>query len=492
MVTRSGNVRAVRSALLPLVIFVAACPSADDATPPVPAPQVSMAGYVELGFDLSALDVAPADVTGVKAGGVRAYRLRAVGDTLFATIQGSPTPGLADVELWTAPSDGGPTGPFGASPAATLPDAVEFLPPADPAFSTVVALGASLGQGVQDAVPTQESIAQSPVLMVAQQLGAYFPVPMFRDPLLTPMSPEILGPPPECTKPSVVGYVAEGAIGVLANLQDEDGDIAYWPARVDPLLPVHNVSVGGTTISDTVFGPEPGNFGVNFLGHLVNEPFGAVGSQLAFPQVELVADLEPTVVLSTDLFGNDLIISIADSEGPETDLETLTSVEDFEVALAGFVDAMEPLGAEVFVATIPYPSALPAADLKDPADVAVVDARTEEFNARLRTAGEAHDWLHVVDLFARVESMDEDPVRVAGQPLPLTRFGGLLGIDSVHFSETGYALVANLFIDEINAVFGTDVPPVPLAPLWARDAANPANLRAAGFDPSACIPPEQR
>lgn len=473
-------------------VLLLGCPTEE---PPVadPPPAMPQTGYAPLTIDLADTGIEPSAVTGVRIEGINAFRLEpGEGTLLTVTPQGAPAAGLADAAIYTAAPDGGPSGPFSSARAAVVPGVVDYLPPRHAAFERVVAVGASLTQGVQDAVPTQQSIVQSPALLVARQLRAYFPMPVFVDPLLPPMDHAILGPPPECTKPSVVGYVGEQAVAVLGSLEDGEGDIVYWPARVDPLLTVHNVAVGGFRIGEVVDGVNPGNFGGSFLGHLVNEPFGAIGSPLLRTQVELIAELDPTLVLSTDLFGNDLIIPIADAERPVTNLEELTDLETFEAALESFIAAMEPLGADVFVTTMPYPSMLPAADLKDPDDVAIVDAQTDAFNTRFVAAAAQHDWLHVVDLFAAVEELVEEPPTIGEDVVALTRFGGLLSIDGVHFSETGYGFVANLFIEQINAVYGTDVPPVDLEPLWASDAAHPDNLRAVGFEPDLCTGPESR
>lgn len=477
--------------LLLVPLLLAGCVEATSFVDPPAVPQQPSTGYGSLTLDLSGTGLDPAAVTGVRIGGVSAFRLTPVdGTRLAVTTQGSETPGLADAEIWTAAPDGGPAGAFSSARAGLVPSVVEYVPPRHVAFERVVALGASLTQGTQDAVPTQTSILQSPALEIARQLRAYMPLPVFIDPLLPPMDPDILGPPPACTKPSVVGYVADQAISVLGSLKDGDGDIAYWPARVDSLLTHHNVAVGGFRIGDVVNGVGPGNPGGAFLGHLVNEPHGAVGTPLQRTQIELIAELEPTLVISTDLYGNDLIIPIADAEGTETNLDALTDLATFEAALAGFLEEMEVLGADVFVATIPHPSLLPAADLKAPEDIAVVDAQADAFNERLLGAAVSRGWLHVVDLAGAVADLEADPPVLGGDVVSLTRFGGLLSIDSVHFSETGYGLVSNLFIDAINEVYGTDVPHVDLESLWAGDAARPANLRAAGFDPDLCTGPE--
>jgi hypothetical protein len=58
----------------------------------------------------------------------------------------------------------------------------------------------------------------------------------------------------------------------------------------------------------------------------------------------------------------------------------------------------------------------------------------------------------------------------------------LLGFDGVHFTDTGYALFANLFIDAINQSLGTKVPQIDMAAIVAADAGLPAAILAAGLD----------
>jgi hypothetical protein len=57
----------------------------------------------------------------------------------------------------------------------------------------------------------------------------------------------------------------------------------------------------------------------------------------------------------------------------------------------------------------------------------------------------------------------------------------LLSLDTMHFSDTGYAVLANVFLEEINATLGTNVPLVELAPINASDAYSVEALQAAGI-----------
>ena len=69
--------------------------------------------------------------------------------------------------------------------------------------------------------------------------------------------------------------------------------------------------------------------------------------------------------------------------------------------------------------------------------------------------------------------------------LTVDRWGGLLSLDDLHLTDTGYALYAQKFIDAINAV-GTQIPPIDVDAVHAGDALAPARLRAGGYT---CVPP---
>jgi lysophospholipase L1-like esterase len=49
----------------------------------------------------------------------------------------------------------------------------------------------------------------------------------------------------------------------------------------------------------------------------------------------------------------------------------------------------------------------------------------------------------------------------------LAWFGGLSSFDSIHPSNTGYALLANMFIDAINTKYGTSIPDINIAAVYA-------------------------
>ena len=94
--------------------------------------------------------------------------------------------------------------------------------------------------------------------------------------------------------------------------------------------------------------------------------------------------------------------------------------------------------------------------------------------------------MHLVPIASHVATLEVEGLPVGDQLLHTKPFGGLLGLDGVHFTNTGYALVANAFIMTINETLDTDVPLIDLAAVMATDPESPKAIQAAGFDPALC------
>jgi lysophospholipase L1-like esterase len=430
------------------------------------------------------------EVTAVKVGGVGAYDVSPAGDhTLVFTVQGHGTPGAADIEVTTA--DG----------ASVLAQRFTYDAPLDARFGRFVAMGASLTQGVQNGVPTQHGGLMSPPAQMARQMGAYLPLPLLVREFLPEMSADDIGPPPGCAPPDVSAFVASAAIDVLPLLVT-----GYHNARVDPDIAIQNVAVGGSRVKTIVHGPPPEDFGGQFVGKLVLDPFATDAVDTS--ELELAEALEPTLVVITDLFYNDVAAAVLG--GDTIDPTRMTPVEDYEVDLVTLLDRLEATGAEVFISNMPRPSVLPltrekrarmiaaavarggdadeAAAAADEA-IATMDAAAEAFNDILVAQMSARNGMHLVDARARIAELAETGLSVGGQALRVAKFGGLLSFDGVHFTDTGYAMFANLFLDAINAELGTAVPAIDLASVIGDDVGSPANIAAAGLDVTPCVTP---
>ena len=105
----------------------------------------------------------------VRIGGVSAIRVDWVDRTLLkALIQGSPTPGPADVQLCNRIYSNG----------ATLTGGFTFDPPVDPLFDRMLGLGASLSTGIQSNSLSYFTQTVGPIVQIAKQTGAYMGMPL--------------------------------------------------------------------------------------------------------------------------------------------------------------------------------------------------------------------------------------------------------------------------------------------------------------------------
>ena len=208
--------------------------------------------------------------------------------------------------------------------------------------------------------------------------------------------------------------------------------------------------------------------------------------------VDRAVALAPTLVMTTDLFDNDLIH--ANSGGkPLTD--GLTPFDVFKPALETTLSRLEATGAEVFIGNAPDATLMDyfrvgqAQALRDQgypdADVLAwldeIRRRTTQFNAELDAAALRHPRVHVVDLHTLMGQTYVTGVEVDEQLLSPLHLGGLLSIDNIHFSDTGYALLAQLFIDAINRDLGTRLPAVDVAAVHREDPFASEKLRAQGL-----------
>lgn len=95
----------------------------------------------------------------------------------------------------------------------------------------------------------------------------------------------------------------------------------------------------------------------------------------------------------------------------------------------------------------------------DAREVRIIQQRIGIFNQIIRDAV-ASIGMPVVDVKALFDASAQDPPVFRGVALTLRFLGGLSSLDGVHPSNIGHALLANAFIETINAHFQTDIPPI--------------------------------
>jgi lysophospholipase L1-like esterase len=308
--------------------------------------------------------------------------------------------------------------------------------------------------------------------------------------------------------------------------------------RLDATLQVRNLAVPGARVQDVLTTrPDPRD-GINTLTDIVlGLPAFVpnVGDGVARSQIEFAEELKPSVVLLW--IGNNDALGAALAADPAG----LTPQADFERAYAEVARRVRATGARVVVANIPDVTVvpyltsaaevalllnLPAAfvnarlgiadgDYVTPAAFPLIAAilsgastaplpantvltRAEAGTIRERVAGfnrfiarqaqrnnfalaDINSLLNRIDRFGYPVLLS-DPFEI--RLLTTTFLGGLFSLDGVHPTNTGYAIIANEFIRELDSRFGAQLLPVNVwriagnDPLVLRGAANERVPRA--------------
>jgi hypothetical protein len=210
-------------------------------------------------------------------------------------------------------------------------------------------------------------------------------------------------------------------------------------------------------------------------------------------QVDRLVALDPDVVLSADLLANDSDGAVTQSDDlhPEqmTDIATITSELKTLTAKLGalhgdyFIGNLLPLDGLPNVAVLRAQN-VPAKETEAAFDAKLEQVRTviKQYNDALAAAAAPYSNLHIVDLFTSMTTILKNGADVGSVHLTGDEFGGILSLDFVHFTDTGYALLANVFITAINNAKGWSIPSVDLASVLAADPLSPASLTAAGVN----------
>ncbi|MFT3842565.1 MAG: SGNH/GDSL hydrolase family protein [Myxococcaceae bacterium] len=417
-------------------------------------------------------------------GGIAAYDVHRIDDeTVSMVVQGHPAAGKQPIVI---------SGHGVPVPAGEL----EYLPPLDARFQSLVAFGASLTMGSQDASVGRHSQLAGPSALIAKQAGAYLGLPLFKEGFMA----SVQATDYDATTCKLKSGDIFAGLGtrvqneLLPKITDQDGNVLLWKMREDPDLVSSDVAIGGERITSVV-GHAPDLLGM-VLEHVVWDP-RAQGNALVNPpmatQLDRVKALKPTVLFASDLIVNDYNnVDLTGAGIP--DLSTVTSEAEFTTALDDVLATADATGADVFLATGPDITVLPrysdkvaalkAAGFSD-ADatswVTELSAKIDRFNLILMQQTASHPKVHVVDMHQKVIDIEANGADVGGDHLTIDPLHGLLSLDSMHFSDTGYALLANGFIDEMNKVLGTNIPEVDAAAVHAEDPYSVPQLRMSGL-----------
>ena len=456
------------------------CGGADDEGPAlVPQPaHASLFGQIDVTFagDLASLG----DIRAVSVGGIHAWNLRATPQAVTVTLQGAAQPGPADVEI------------DGANGRSLRHGIFTYDPPPPSVPLKFAAFGASLTMGMESMGLDPRSQTNAVSAQIARALGVDLALPLFNPQLLPPLTPDDFNP--DCTQKSTVPPTGSQLPVVLTD--PKSGKLNLRRGRIDPTLATRNFAIGGSTVSDILTGFQGGGA---LLERIVEDPDTAPADAFTpetVSQIDRLERLDPDIAWSADLLANDLDSSTTQSD--DLHIEMITPLDQVQPLLAQMMQRLGRLHGVYFIANMASMSFLPnvaslrarriAAGQDTPqsfdAKMQAIEDLTNQYNAALADAIKPYPNLIMVDFHAQAEGI-RDGVRVGGELLTTERMGGLLSLDDVHFTDTGYALYANQFIGAISGYLNKPLPLVDVAAVHAADPLAPAVLRAAGLT---CVP----
>ncbi|MEZ5355948.1 MAG: SGNH/GDSL hydrolase family protein [Bryobacteraceae bacterium] len=378
--------------------------------------------------------------------------------------------------------------------------------PSRPNLSRMVVIGDSLSAGFQNFSLFSDGTPGAPrggqtrgfARLIADQAGVALPLPSISYP------------------------------GIPPALELVNGQIVRSPLapgmRIPPFVQPMNMSVPGFTLGDALVHAYPGNPFLNPIDALSTtifsgNPTPACGPiptpnlprvlKLANPaldpatpfvvsQVLCAAALEPSAIIAS-IGNNDALGTLTFGTPP-------TPVARFAVQYAAFLGAARSTGAAVVVGNIPdvttVPFLVPAPVFAQlcgslpagagPNDFAVPDIGAASFNlcvsyqvrsaaliASAREAVQAYNRVIalqarlfgavVVDVNRVMADIAANGYRVGGRTLTGGPLGGIFSLDAIHPTNTGYAILANEYIREINRALRMNIPAVSVAAVAATD-----------------------
>lgn len=361
-------------------------------------------------------------------------------------------------------------------------------------FSRLVVVGDSLSAGFQNFSLLDLQQPHGYASLVAQQAGTTLTLPLVPYPgIPNVLSLTSLGPPP------VIGPVS--------------GSLPGTGPRDNPTEQPTDLAVPGVTIAQVltqVPTPNPQS-PIDQLGNVIL----GIPNPLAGSQITQAAALKPTTVIAW-AGNNDALLPALTG-----DFSGLTSVDSFHASYKAMLDALFTTGATLITANIPdvteagyfepvsklttdagalallgvtaqdylrlsavsqaqkilmgqaagplttCPTPVPGLGASQiPCVLTAQDATTlrtaiDGYNAAIKTEAAAHGAV-LVDIHGLVDRLHTQGIQIGGQQLTTDFLGGLFSLDGFHPTNTGYAVIANDFIDTMNSQLGTQIPDVSL------------------------------
>lgn len=399
-----------------------------------------------------------------------------------------------------------------------LPAFAQTRWPAD--LSTLVVAGDSISAGVQNFSLQQDQQIHGYASVLAQQAGVSLILPLVPYPgapntlQLTSLNPITIVPVPgtlpqiprsnPCQQPtnvSVPGVTLAQASSITPSLVPSTSPVQGWanivlgfpnpfgaggppPCPSAPSAPQTEiqqaVALNPTTLitwlgnNDVLVPAMIGDLALMTPTNDFNTEYGTLLNTLAqthasiltadIPDVTQVAFFTPISVIAAQ---NNVSAAVAAAKlgvGPNDFLRP-TAVPIANAILqgqAGSLSAPCPAPVALQGLTQYVPCVLTASD------AALISQTVNEYNSIIFIQSAFH-LATMVDIHGLLANIAQNGYNADGKHLTTAMLGGIFSLDGVHPSNTGYAIIANAFIDTLNTWWGTHIPEANVNAIAAQD-----------------------
>ena len=180
------------------------------------------------------------------------------------------------------------------------------------------------------------------------------------------------------------------------------------------------------------------------------------------PDITQVAELTP---------GSVLLAEYSQSSGiPVAQLSAELGIQT--------ADLVNPTGLSEIQAILSGKQSGPVSDggFLSTAEISAVQQTIQQYNMAIAQQVAAVNGT-LVDINTALTQLQKSPPTINGYTPSFSFLGGFFSLDGVHPTNTGYALLANIFIDRMNAALGTKIADADLSTIAASDPLFPPNLK---------------
>ena len=436
------------------------------------------------------------------------YNLYYEKGTLSGFIEGAETPGVKDIVLLID------------NRSFILKNAFTYKKLKYPLFKNMYSIGASYTQGFISMGLNRETQLHSPFALLAKQVGAYFPQPLLKKGVF--YESKLRDISTNCKSSDLLSIDITKIITALKDIKYKDNEDVMMLSsyRVNPYLQPHNIGIGGSTIQGTVDGAQNGRRPViTLLENLVYNPFVKITHAFKDPPVgspiDYIINNSPTVVFSTDLYADDILYFAATTGKPVT--TEITKVEVIETKLTEIFDKFKERNITAYIANMPDITIMAMFKYYEKifyqngfTDVSInkwrksVQILTAKYSKVFTAVANKYDNIHIVDFRGYLKKINnskgsEKEIKLndaiiiknggilVGKQIFTTDFlGGLLSLDAIHLTYTGYAMITNMFIEQINRDEGYIIPFINLEDVAMEDPLTPDKIKLYNVDVSLC------